>query len=353
MKNKVYTMTFHWATNYGAVVQAYALQKCLEQMGCDVEIINYVPRKHKKTLLRCFRTRKLWTVRKQVQEYIKERKIEIFRQRYLRRTKCFSNNGQLMNEKWGQATYICGSDQIWNPYFTMQGEGIPTSAYYLEFAPEDSNKFAYAASFGTDEISESMQKFIKDLLLRFRKISVRENTAKRIVKDLKLEAIVVCDPVFLLERNQYEIFADDSPNSKGKLFSYILHEKQETARVIGTYVAENLRLEAVDERSWTIEQWLGNIKNAEFVITNSFHATAFALIFHIPFITVLVSESGMNDRIQTLLENMSLKNRMIENFNEEQINEAIKSDIDWKYVDYKILQMRESSMDFLSDICEL
>lgn len=351
MMNKVYTITFHWATNYGAVLQAYALQTFLVEMGYDVEIINYVPEKYKKTLLRCFRTRKLQKVKKQIKEYLKEKKIEKFRNKYLHRTKCFSSNGQLLNEEWEVATYICGSDQIWNPYFTMQGEGKPTSAYYLEFVPDNSNKIAYAASFGSIEIKEEMKRYVKELLKTFQEISVRENTAKQIVRDLNLEATIVCDPVFLLDSKKYEVLIDGSWDLEGQLFSYILHENQEQAERVSKYVADILGLEHFSEVNLSIEQWLGRIKKAGFLITNSFHATAFALIFHIPFLTVLISGSGMNDRIKTLLEKMGLQDRIIECFDEKQINQVVECQIDWNNVDAQVSKIREFSKNFLLKSC--
>lgn len=353
MKNKIFIMTFHWATNYGAVLQAYALQKYLEQRGYDVNVVNYVPRKHRKTLFKCFLTRKLWKIKKNILEFRKEKKIEKFRRKYLCMTKCYCCNKQLKKAKWESATYICGSDQIWNPHFTMMGEGKATSAYYLEFAPIRSKKIAYAASFGTKEISEYMGDFIKGLLQSFDKISVRENSAKKIIETLGMEATVVCDPVFLLEKSQYDEFVVEAKNTKKQLFSYILHENQKKAQSIGKYIAKTLSLNWVEECGWSIERWMSNIKKSEFIVTNSFHATAFALIFHVPFVTVLISGSGMNDRIQTLLEKARLQNRIIDKYDEEQINEVINSNINWDNVDYEMWKMKKHSINFLTETCKL
>lgn len=351
MNNKVYTITFHWATNYGAVLQAYALQEFLAREGYDVEIINYVPTKYKKTFLRCFRARTLKKLRRQIREYLKEKKIEKFRTKYLRRTKCFSSNKQLSNESWGEATYICGSDQIWNPHFTLQGEGKPTSAYYLGFISCNSNKVAYAASFGAVEVKDDMEKFVKNLLKDFYSISVREDTAKQIVQRMNMKATLVCDPVFLLDGEQYETLIENNLDSERHLFSYILHENQDYVEEISKYVAEIMKLKKINDVGTSIEEWLSRVKNAKFIITNSFHATAFALIFHIPFISTLVSGSGMNDRIKTLLEKMDLQNHIVNNFDKNQIDQLVACKINWSDVDAKVSEMREFSRDFLLKSC--
>ena len=129
---KKYIITFHWATNYGAVLQAYALQNFLQETGDEVAIIDYTPDNLKKTFLRAVLT-KPTKYAKNFAELKKERKISKFRKKYFKLTKLYKSNAELKAEKWDHATFICGSDQIWNPYFTLYGEGQKTLSYFLDF----------------------------------------------------------------------------------------------------------------------------------------------------------------------------------------------------------------------------
>ncbi len=347
---KVYTLTFHWATNYGAVLQAYALQKYLLNKGYDAKLIDYVPKGYQKTLLGCLRARSIGQLQYNVREYRKEHKMEQFRNRYLKRTKKFHTSLDLQEQAWGKAVYICGSDQIWNPHFTMKGEGKQTSVYYFGFVPKNCQKLSYAASFGVTTIDDDMAKFIQPYLCEFDQLTVRENTAKQILEHAGNEAEVVCDPVFLLERTYYQDIASTSEHteSKGNVFSYILHQNQKEAKEVAKFVSDTLGAKTVDgTKGLTIEAWLSNIRDAKFVVTNSFHATAFALLFHIPFVTVLIPGSGMNDRITTLLEKVNLQERAVLGWNQEKIEKIVKDEIAWEQVDGKVSAMRAHAERFL------
>lgn len=327
--SKAYTITFHWATNYGAILQAYALQETLKALGMETRIIDYIPKQYKKTLFRCLRGRSVQQIRKQLRDYRKEKKLEKFRKVYLQRTERFETQAQLEAYEWEEACYFSGSDQVWNPYFTMQGEGKPTSVYYLGFAPETCRKTAYAVSFGVTEMSTEMSRFIQPYLERLDRISVREKTGQTLVEDLGLQAQLVCDPVFLLSKGKYEELIRRSASREQKVFRYMLHQNS---------------LSETDLLS--MEEWLSGIQNAKLVVTNSFHATAMALIFHVPFVTVLVQGSGMNDRIITLLETVGLTDRIVEKWEESMLTK-ITQDIPWNQVDERLSFIRKDSMDFL------
>lgn len=339
-------MTFHWATNYGAVLQAYSLQEYLRSEGHYVDIINYYPAMYDHSIIRCFLTKHISKIKRNVEEYQKEKKMEVFRNRYLTRTRRYYSANQLIDLEYD--AIICGSDQIWNPSYTMQGEGHKTLAYFLGFAKPHVHKISYAASFGTRKLTDDMKHFIRPALERFSSLSVRETDGREILDSLGLSAEVVCDPVFLNDACFYAKIADKSSiKEKRGVFNYILHSDEQCA-AISMKVCAELNKQAIQGiETMGIEEWLDSLRNASFVVTNSFHATAFAILFHVPFITVLVRNSGMNSRITTLLKSVGLMERMVEN--ETDINDSLLlgTKINWNEVDNKVAGMRRNGSQYL------
>ncbi len=346
MSRKIYILTFHWATNYGAVLQSYALQRFLiQQYGNNVEIINYIPKGYEKTFCRSLDIRSVQKTLSNVKEYYKEKKIKKFREKNLIVTREFKTSEEILRNEWEQAVFIAGSDQIWNPFFTMKGENKPVGVYYLDFAPEKSTKISYAVSFGTEKISEDMQKFIQKKLEEFNLLTVRENSGHEIISRMGLDSKIVCDPVFLHKREFYEqLFSQETRKNRKKfIFSYILHGKQENAERLVKYLSEKIEIEVRNSITVSIEEWLRNICDSKIVVTNSFHAVAFSLIFQVPFIAVLIEGSGMNDRILTLLKSVNLENRAVLTWSEDKIDEIIDKRIDWENVNERIDEKKSFS----------
>lgn len=342
-------MTFHWATNYGAVLQAFSLQEYLFGIGYDVKVIDYFPATYNHSLIKCFRGRSIKKIRNNFMEWIKEKRIERFRRENLNRTRRYISDVDLNQLNYD--IYICGSDQIWNPYYTMHGEGRKTLAYFLGFTNNNSKRIAYAASFGVSELSNEMIEYIKPQLATFDLISVRENSAKKLLESIGIKARVICDPVFLNDRIKYEILIQKCESTEnGGIFGYVLHDDEkcrEIVELISGYFDEKV---ITGVGSMGIEQWLLSLRNAHFIVTNSFHATAFALIFHVPFISVLINGSGMNDRILTLLECVDLSERAITKNDEYLLSNLLNFSIDWNAVDLSISNMRKEAKDFINSI---
>ena len=342
-------MTFHWATNYGAVLQAYSLQEYLCSVGNDVKIIDYFPTSYNHSIIKCFHGRTIKKIRSNFVEWIKEKRIECFRREYLNRTRRYTSDIDLNQLDYD--IYICGSDQIWNPYYTMHGEGRRTLVYFLEFANANSKRISYAASFGVTELSNEMIEYVKPQLSTFDLISVRENSAKKMLESIGIKAKVVCDPVFLNDRAKYEMLIQNSGKKRtGGIFGYVLHD-DERCRAIVELISKHIDEEIIPGVDLMgIEKWLMNLQNARFIVTNSFHATAFALIFHVPFISVMIDGSGMNDRILTLLDCVNLSNRAVTNPDGYLLSNLVNSLIDWEAVDASISNMRKKAKDFINSI---
>lgn len=344
---KIGIMTFHWATNHGAIIQAYALQKYLQEYGsnCDVQIIDYYPQRYKKNLKSIFRSVHPVAIRKNFKEYKKDRLLQPFRNK-LKKTCHYSTMDELTKYAQDFDVVISGSDQIWNEFFTLHGEGKETTAYYLSFCP-NSKKVAYAASFGFQNIKNEVRSIVEPLLKEFYAISVRENSGKSILEAMGIPCERVCDPTFLLDKNAYYKIAkwDDSDDF---VSLYILRgQNTDTKSIIEGLISAMNAKQCIDLEQLSMENWLGAISKSRCCITNSFHCTVFSIIFHTPFYVVKESgsRSGMNDRLATLLDELGLSSRIVDTT--EMVGKVKNQEIDWEKVDERLGRLVNRSKEFL------
>lgn len=362
---KIGIITFHNALNAGAVLQAYALQTLLTQQGHKVEFINYTP------------TRK-YTFR----DYVAKSPIVMFNKwRNIYNGKKYTKYGnfnkvlnlspiryqsyeELKNSNLDYDVYIAGSDQIWNFYTSL------SPVYMLDFVPDGKKKIAYAASMGQCHINKSLYEGFKNRLMSFDAISLREKSGVDFVNTLlKGEKIAyqTLDPTLLIDAKYYDkiIYREDI-KTKQYICTYILSElDNENAKIIKT-IKSFLKLSIINLRNpdtciWsphaynkivTPYQWLYYIKYSDFVICSSFHAVVFSLIFHKQFIALvppLCKDKGGNMRINALLKNVGLLNRIIEHFDSKRLQNILKEPINWNDVDAQIRQLRDLSIDFLNN----
>lgn len=345
---KIGIMTFHWATNHGALLQAYALQNTLTSLFPDskVEIINYWPEQYRKTVLRSLRSGRIRVIQRYLRDMKKEKKLTAFREA-LPQTHRYYSQQELMKEALDYDVLIAGSDQIWNQSYTMNGEGCKTAAYYLPFC-QSAVHLSYAASFGTDKLSEETIEFITPLLRGLDAVSVRENSAKELLKHLGIEASVVCDPSVFLPAYEYRRLAKNAGQS-GYVASYFLHlANRELYRQVKEVFTKQ---EIKDIEMSTEEEWIGAIANASFLVTNSFHGMMVALKLHTRFAVVLSTETlaGMNDRFYTILGRLGLQSRIISQENE--LSAICQLPIDWDKVDRELESYAEESKLFLTKHC--
>jgi len=160
---KIGIVTFHWGTNYGGVLQSFALQTFLERRGFEVQIINFAPLTFRDSFLRSFRARKLKTVFSNIKNYIKEKNIDKFRKGNLNLTARYFSLDEVKENTLSFDCLITGSDQIWNPY-GIQTHGL---VYFLPFGGDYTKKMSYAASFGCVNYPKDVMKKIKPLIENF------------------------------------------------------------------------------------------------------------------------------------------------------------------------------------------
>lgn len=360
---KIGIVTFHNALNVGAVLQAYALQILLTQLGHQVEFINYKPiRKYrfrnyiaKSPIVLINKWRNIYNGKKYTRQDKFNKILNLSPRVYL-------NYEDLRKDPMDYDIYIAGSDQIWNFYQSI------SPIYMLDFVPENKKKISYSASMGQCSIDESLHSAFRDKLIKFNAISLREKNGVDFVNNLlngeKL-AIQTLDPTLLVDSSNYNnIMESQKIIENSYICTYILAELDKENAEIISYIKRQLSLKIINLRNpdtciWlshakniivSPEKWLYYIKNSDFVICSSFHAVVFCLIFHKPFIALVppnFKANGGNMRINTLLEDTGLLYRIIPNFDKERINNIIKNLINWNEVDRKIESMRESSIEFL------
>jgi polysaccharide pyruvyl transferase WcaK-like protein len=354
---KIGIITFHWGTNYGGVLQAYALQTFLKNLGHDVCIINYKPNRYNKNLIKCFKTFRAWSYLNNYHEFLKEKKIETFRANYLNRTVLYQSTKDLNENPPSCDAYITGSDQVWNPFFTIKGEGKPTTAYFLDFGNKEVKRIAYAVSFGCKDYPDNAKKIAKQHVDRFDAISVRENSGLKIVREMGCgNSIILPDPALLLSPKQYQLTIKkvEIKDPSSFVFSYFIHNKEKTISKLIKHFKTKAKVKRPDKffNPYSIEEWLAAIKNSSFVITNSYHGVVFSLLFKKDFIIVLTKGrlSGMNDRIYTLLNYLNLEKRIINSYDTKNINEIISTPINYNHVEKKIGALQKKTYSFFEPI---
>lgn len=326
----------YYGDNYGACLQAFALQTAIKKLNYDVEIIDYqVSFVQAKLMDRLLNLRNPIKIvkgrianRKNLSNYAKRHDcFEKFRIDYLNIVKndCCQHADFYSNPPLYDG-YVCGSDQIWNPYFTNGCDPVR----FLDFVPFQRKRIAYAPSIGVDKIDAFYAVDMKRYLSKMDYISVRENEGASIIKSLiNKDVPVVLDPTFLLTKEEWSRFANEKRMNTSYIFCYFFGNldymneikkfyRKQTGLPIVTFPF-NYR-EFQDKEDIKIydagpADFINLIKNASLVLTDSFHATAFSINMEVPFYSLLRDVSkcktNMNSRIYTILSKMGLENRLI------------------------------------------
>lgn len=342
---KVGIITFHWATNYGAVLQTYALWNAVKSLGHDVEIINYKPRLYDDNLLTFIRFRKFLNFDKYKIDREKERHMESFRREILTGlTERYTSLTKLRKKVHDYDVLITGSDQVLNPSFLKSGEMGGSTAYFLDFGGKNVRRISYAASFGTTVYPENLIKKVKPLIERFCAVSARENSGVEIFRSMGAKNPVVdCDPTLLHRADFYDRLLPHRENLPVINRGYFLRNRE-------SKIADFLdRLDVTLLKDELITDWLASIKGSAHLFTNSFHGVVFSLIYHVPFTVVLetLENVEMNDRFYSLLTPLGLTHRMVleGDFNEKNI----QFDEDWEQIDKKLESYSKRGWDYLKN----
>lgn len=348
---KIGIITFHRALNYGAVLQAYALCESLKKLDSNivVEIIDYrndnieKGRKLKERLLP-------FSIKNVLRTFLlvkKVKKFNIFINGNLSLSKKIYSKDNFIELSRDYDKIIVGSDQVWN--FNITGND---KNYLLDSLT--CSKYSYAASLGLNYLDNETLEVFKKLLCDFKMISVREEEAKEILRKISSKIIVTLDPTLLLTANDWKNIVDYKKNDKYILVYNI--KKPDYLLDIAKKVSNETNYKVVFIPNGifpkfgklefpSISRFVGLFKNAEYVLTNSFHGTVFSTIFHKKMLIELNSKGTGNDRIVTLTKMCGLENRVFAG----EYN-IIYEDINWKNVDKLIQERRIESINYLKDV---
>lgn len=350
---KIGILTFHWATNYGAVMQCYALQHYLEEQGHIVEVINYKPRQYDDSIYAFFRFRKFLKINNYIENRKKETSLDKFRKEKLNLTSRVYSYVDIPNISAGYDVIISGSDQVLNPSFLQHGEkrGVVSPTYFLGF-PFEGRKVGYALSFGCVSYPQNALPIASKYIQDFNFLGVREKTGVDIVSSMgRKDATVVPDPTLLRKSEFYSQLADvySVSHNQPYVYSFFIRHIVERRKAIGEILQGDKVLWNNEDGNFSMEGWLSKIKHAKLVITDSFHCMVMCLKLHVPFavVTELKDNMGMNDRFYTLLEKMSLSSIIIHKKNIGILSDYSNIVFDWGMIDKVLEEYFHIGEDFL------
>lgn len=335
-------LTFHWAANYGAVLQNFALKTYLEQQGHSVSTINYKPYFADNTLWGFICNKKYKNVCQYIEDLKKDRALQTFRNSKLNLTKRVGRFIELEGVVSDYDVIISGSDQVLNPSFLRNGDGfrVDTPSYFLNFTSK-SIKIGYALSFGCTKYPNEDVGYATRLMQNFDKIGVRENSGIYISSQLgRQDAIIVPDPTLLLDSSVYSEIASikEFSYSKPYFYCFILRNVKSICNSVKKVFGPQNMLLNNEDNNYSMEAWLNKIKNSSFVLTDSFHCVMMCLKLHKPFIAITTQKGniGMNDRLYTILGKVGLEGRIIHIDNLLNGKDRLNLDVDWINVEQRL-----------------
>jgi hypothetical protein len=365
---KIGIITYYRNGSYGAALQAFALQSYLKQAGYESKLIRYTRQwPPPLTIFEFFCSRSLSSVYNKFISLLHRRFTDKFADNFIIETTCFHSKEALQHGLPEMNVFVCGSDQIWNPWVYEQS-GYFDDCYFLSFVPNACAKISYAASFGRSELPAEYADSIKPLLNRFDYISVRESSGVHLLADMDIDAEQVLDPSFLPEKKSFQALAKIKGKYGKEILVFILGSDRSIYLPVCKRLADvsGLRCDIISPcirdifKNWvnpcfpTVTQWLGMFIKTPFVFTDSFHGTVFSIIFNKPFILLLRAggRKGKNSRLTSLLKFLDLEDRIIDRYDYDKIDELYKKEINWDFVNNKVNSEKEKSRSFLKKALE-
>lgn len=374
MKDIAILTKYYKNYNYGGVLQGYALKKILEEKGYTIDIISYDVNKNPNPIYKSiYEQSKQYGIKSATNKII-EKSVgkfkflikDILNDRIIKfedfmqyDTKEYNDsNIEVLNNEYN--VFISGSDQIWNPNAVRK-------LYLQNFVKKGKKKISYAASIGRNNLSKTESNILIPYLKKFDYLSVREKTAKELLKkfiDSKIE--VVLDPTLLLEKEQWnEISSEPVHNKPYALFYFFSNSKKIRKKIINFCKLKNLDLVMIpyanqqfnfnDSKGPGIrinnigpKEFISAIKNAEYIFTDSFHGTAFSIIYEKQFFVFERNKKehvSMNSRLYDLLDSFDLKDRLVSLKDIKNISNI--NVINYKVVNDKKQKLKRKSIDFL------
>ena len=368
--------------NYGSMLQAYATQVAIDELGYESEYIVYkkkksfsfvikqIPRLFNKNLMfdKMLVLKKKIALKKhpdiKAKDQVRQKAFKRFKENYYGRfSKPYYGYEELKKGAENYSTVLVGSDQLWTP------GGLATNFYNLMFVPEKINKVSYATSFGVSSIPWYQVKRTKQYLERINHLSVREVKGAELIKNIaNLKAAVVVDPTLLLTKDDWEKRIPYKRLVKEPyIFCYFLGEntshreiakelsKKTGKKIVCTPFLDsfvNTDVNFGDEQLFDIspDDFMNLIRYADYILTDSFHGSVFSIIHHKQFVVLnrfLDGGQSRNSRIDSLCKILGLENRR---YNPDvDIKSQIEAPIEYMLVEEKKEKIRQKSLEFLAN----
>ena len=373
--------------NFGSALQTFATQYVLNGLGYETGIfdINGVHSDINRKKIKYYLSR---LFQKDERKYLFDnllsrgrKKTNVLSDRYAENMRLRHRMYQDFNDKWlsflpkvdgwkalAEQSLTCdhvvvGSDQLWRP------SNIAGCYFTLEFVPDNVDKIALATSFGVSELPKGLHEHACTYLNRINSISVREDSGKKLVKELTGRDIpVVCDPTMLLDAQQWMCIQAEKPFlGEDYILMYFMGEnpqhrefvkklRTETGyKIVGlmhgaTYVASDEGMADMEPYDVGPSEFINLIRNAKVVCTDSFHGTVFSILNGTPFFSFRryedLSQFSTNDRLHTLLKWTGLGERML--YGNEEVKKCMELPVDWDGVWKKAAEKRAEALDYLT-----
>lgn len=362
---KVDIITLHRVVNYGSVLQTYALQEKIKEKGFEVEVIDYYPeRLHLMGMLKRLKNKKdilkkNLFIRFGAQcvifpSYVQRfNMFKSFLKKYIKMTdKTYYTKEDLEKETPKADIYCTGSDQVWNSEWNEKIE----YPFFLDFVPEGKKRISYAASFGKKTLTEKEIPETKRLIERYKYLAMRELSGVEILKQLgRNDGINVLDPTLLLNKKEWLKIASNKYSDKKYVLMYNLNRNKKIDEYVKKlakeknldiyYISYNLH-ECLKKGKMKcnvkVEDFLSLISNASYVVTDSFHATAFSINFNTPF--MIIFPNKFSTRLASILEVTGLQDRIVEDHNSI---ELANRTIDFLHANEVLEKERQKASDYL------
>lgn len=359
-------ITRHGPSNYGSILQSIATLEILKRLGVDAEIIDYQRSderglkavlanvNHKEDCANTFK-KLLYVAVRFPMELLAQVKFDKMRKKYLSMTRRCGNTDDLKDLK--ADAFMTGSDQVWGPVLTEPYD----ANYFLDFVNDGTKKIAYAASFGMTKFDEGIERSYRKFLVRYNHITVREDSAKKLLDSWNIHCDgQVLDPTLLLTGDEWNKMIKENRTSKYVLI-YQIHNNPKLNE-LGKAIATKMRL-PLYRVSPSLHQlgrggrliflpnlgdFLSAIKNSAFFVTDSFHGTCFAINFNKQFVEVLPT-NGTASRNQSVLKLTGLTDRVINDIDDMSV---LDRPIDYAVVNDIVRKERIKSIRILHNMIQ-
>ncbi|MBR4989173.1 MAG: polysaccharide pyruvyl transferase family protein [Bacteroidaceae bacterium] len=355
---KVAFLTIHVGFNFGSVLQSIATKRIIESLGYSPILINYIP--DRVTYARYFN--RMFSgiipfVKKAINlpNFIRNNRVYgSYLSKYCTLSSPIYDKDDFAKKCPLADFYVTGSDQVWN---SKHNEGF-NDRYYFAQLPKEAVRVSFASSIGETSLSEEHTKKIRELLSNYKAISVREESAKKLIEDMGLQATHLLDPTFMLKREEWKDYMNPRIVNEDYLLIYTPYNTVDKKAIFDTAraIAKEKGLKIVTF-SWNWQNdkmadrtikyaspgdFLSLMYHADYVVTNSFHGTAFSVNLNKQFCVFM--PSAFSTRISSIIELCGLQDRMVsENISIEQLQEQI----DYTTVNGRLDTERLKSIEFL------